>query len=1113
MNKIAALLCLCFLPFLSNTFKAQDSNPVILAVEKAKADGIPFEKVSVFAKSNYQNEEALRFATDGQMLKLFEAKLTKILADQPEAISLEVPFHGELFRIDMIKVQVCSEDFTVVTSASNGAPVPYEGGVHYRGYLPNEPQSIAAFSFFKHDIMGFFATQGRGNMVVGQLEAPVPAKNYICYSENACSAKNPFTCATNNRPINGNVGGTANGYSAEVNGCIRVYLESDFDLYTNKVTLSATVAHMQGAFNQVAALYGAVAVSTVVSQIFVWVESDPYTDTNAALDEFQALRGANYNGNLAHLLTLDPGGNGGYAYLDVLCSSSGHAYSDIDPSFQTVPTYSWTIMVMSHEMGHNVGSNHTQWCGWTAVTPPGALDNCYAVEGSCAQGPTPTNGGTIMSYCHTTGNGINLANGFGNYNGGVGTQPRNAVTGRTAAASCLTATCAAGNGCAAPTGITWSGTTNNSITLTWPPVSGATSYNAQYRVVGASVWTTITGVVSPALISGLPENMDIEIALQSVCGSNFSPFFIGLAFTTGANTGCPSPSNTIASAITATGATINWTENGTATLWDIYYSTDPTPPGPTTPPSVANTSTKPYNLTGLAGSTTYNVYIRSSCTGGVLSTWSGSYSFTTIFDCNSLFTATENVPFAVNIPAGTGNYNVASCGFSTPGKEYFFKFTPAQSGLYVFEVIDHSGEWIDYFYKVNAPGVCNGTGYTCVDDLNSPTVRGIGMLAAGTTYQFLADAEGNTQASNATIKIHRAISIANSDDNSCNTYAVVAGMENDNSWRMIAQGGSYVGAIKAASTTSLGTVSVEMADYATSPSSNGIFHLSRYANFEAEPAPTGNVQIVLFYGNDELTQYNTASGLSATISTLGMSYWDGPAALEDCSPSNNTGGSTGSIAVTTAFPFGSNHFGLFFQTNHFTEFVAAQGFVALPVELVKFRGSVEKSGNLLTWETASEVNVANQILEKSFDGISWTMIYREGSVPSSELKKYSFTDLNPGTVTYYRLQFEDLDGSKRYSNQIVLERADRSIQITDVFPNPANELLNIKTESGNEMDIEFQLIDLLGRVVLQKYAFIQKGIADHQLTINELPIGHYRLSMKNTETSEVIQSKAIIVSH
>jgi hypothetical protein len=114
-----------------------------------------------------------------------------------------------------------------------------------------------------------------------------------------------------------------------------------------------------------------------------------------------------YNGDLAHLAALGGSNLGGVAWLDVLCFPSyGYAYSNISASYNTVPTYSWTIEVMTHEMGHNLGSSHTQSCSW----PGGAIDNCYTTEGGCPRGPAPTNGGTIMSYCHLTSYGSECHN-------------------------------------------------------------------------------------------------------------------------------------------------------------------------------------------------------------------------------------------------------------------------------------------------------------------------------------------------------------------------------------------------------------------------------------------------------------------------------------------------------------------------------------------------------------------------------------------------------------------------------------------------------------------------------------------------------------------------------
>jgi hypothetical protein len=92
-------------------------------------------------------------------------------------------------------------------------------------------------------------------------------------------------------------------------------------------------------------------------------------------------------------------------------------------------------------MGHQLGANHTKWCGWKLSSNPdvfGTLDSCGTIEGSCAQGPPPpATGATIMSYCVTG----NSANDFVNFNNGFGTLPgtaiRNFVNNTTCIGTCL----------------------------------------------------------------------------------------------------------------------------------------------------------------------------------------------------------------------------------------------------------------------------------------------------------------------------------------------------------------------------------------------------------------------------------------------------------------------------------------------------------------------------------------------------------------------------------------------------------------------------------------------------------------------------------------------------
>ncbi|MBK8516181.1 MAG: hypothetical protein IPL55_07780 [Saprospiraceae bacterium] len=159
-------------------------------------------------------------------------------------------------------------------------------------------------------------------------------------------------------------------------------------------------------------------ISTSVSQIFTWTSEDPYnySSTSEALNRFISER-PTYNGDLAHLISRGAPTGGGVAYLNQLCGNLGYAYSYVNSTYQNVPTYSWTVNVIAHETGHNFGSPHTHSCTW----PGGAIDGCGPTantaysEGTCAIGPIPNGGGTIMSYCHLLTTGINFNKGFGYY--------------------------------------------------------------------------------------------------------------------------------------------------------------------------------------------------------------------------------------------------------------------------------------------------------------------------------------------------------------------------------------------------------------------------------------------------------------------------------------------------------------------------------------------------------------------------------------------------------------------------------------------------------------------------------------------------------------------------
>jgi hypothetical protein len=141
------------------------------------------------------------------------------------------------------------------------------------------------------------------------------------------------------------------------------------------------------------------------------------------------------------------GHKGGVGWINAICSTydpfehtGPFSFSDAQPYFDVLPAYSYSVFLVAHELGHNVGSRHTHYCGWE-LSPGvfGAIDSCTSVEEdsssyTCYYGPDIPRIGTIMSYCDFV-LGVNLNLGFG-------PPPSTVMRGRIEYGSCLPASSA-----------------------------------------------------------------------------------------------------------------------------------------------------------------------------------------------------------------------------------------------------------------------------------------------------------------------------------------------------------------------------------------------------------------------------------------------------------------------------------------------------------------------------------------------------------------------------------------------------------------------------------------------------------------------------------------------
>ncbi len=90
---------------------------------------------------------------------------------------------------------------------------------------------------------------------------------------------------------------------------------------------------------------------------------------------------------------------------------------------------------------------------------------------------------------------------------------------------------------------------------------------------------------------------------------------------------CFQPTGLTVSNIEARQAVLSWTENGTATTWDVEVTGDYA--------TTWTATTNPYTLVGLEPDTDYTVKVRANCGGGDYSEWSGAVTFTTDVTCHA----------------------------------------------------------------------------------------------------------------------------------------------------------------------------------------------------------------------------------------------------------------------------------------------------------------------------------------------------------------------------------------------------------------------------------------------------------------------------------------------
>ncbi|MFT3910960.1 MAG: T9SS type A sorting domain-containing protein [Ferruginibacter sp.] len=177
----------------------------------------------------------------------------------------------------------------------------------------------------------------------------------------------------------------------------------------------------------------------------------------------------------------------------------------------------------------------------------------------------------------------------------------------------------------------------------------------------------------------------------------------------------------------------------------------------------------------------------------------------------------------------------------------------------------------------------------------------------------------------------------------------------------------------------------------------------------------------------------------------------------------------------------------------------------VPVKLISFTGKVDNNKSTLYWTTASEENFDHFEIERSTDGLSFNSLMNVSpKTANSNGASYSAVDPYPfAGINFYRLKMVDRDGSFAYSNIVKLETGKKQLAITQLYPNPVKDVLNVQLQAGKKQTVTAIVFDITGKQLQVNAVSLNEGFNNTTVILDKLAAGTYILQYKNEEGSSL----------
>jgi hypothetical protein len=278
--------------------------------------------------------------------------------------------------------------------------------------------------------------------------------------------------------------------------------------------------------------------------------------------------------------------------------------------------------------------------------------------------------------------------------------------------------------------------------------------------------------------------------------------------------------------------------------------------------------------------------------------------------------------------------------------------------------------------------------------------------------------------------------------------------------------------------------------YGVTPNQRFVVSFENVAMFQCNSVLFSG-QIKLFEGTNNIEVHLTSKQLCTTWNggqaILGLHNYNGTIAVV---PTGGYNAPTQWTASSKAWLFST---------------ACATCVIILPIELSSFTGKkFDDKSNLINWETKTETNTKEFILERSTDGTTFETAAILPAKNSATGASYQYQDniLDKNQTYYYRLATVDFNGAVHKSGLVVVERRPYLFTAFSLYPNPASTILTLEGETNAAGGVKISVYDILGKNVGEQNVELINGLNSINIPVQQYTSGMYYIKVVSNDGTD-----------